>query len=203
MVEAMGGNAIWRDLGSVHFVHEWEFFDRIDRYIEHEILDLTAPRSYVTMDSEIYSRIRAYSPENRYWNIVDGEFSYASDEALANSLERAPFSIYRIARAVAAGDSAYHVSFGRAPGVEDHPALEFRGADGVPRGWILLNARHEPVIWATTQYRYSFGPMERYGNLRVPKWAMTRDGLVRYEMVSLEGRRSPPDPELFVPPRER
>lgn len=63
MVETMGGLDIWRELESVHFVHEWDIANRPDRYLEHEILDLTGPRSYVTMDSETYSRIRAYSPE--------------------------------------------------------------------------------------------------------------------------------------------
>ena len=59
MVEAMGGLDIWRAVESVHFVHEWDIANRPDRYLEHEILDLTGPRSYVTMDSEIYSRTRA------------------------------------------------------------------------------------------------------------------------------------------------
>jgi hypothetical protein len=72
MVETMGGLDIWRDLESVHFVHEWDIANRPDRYLEHEILDLTGPRSYVTMDSEIYSRTRAYSPEHGYWSITNG-----------------------------------------------------------------------------------------------------------------------------------
>ncbi len=65
MVETMGGLAVWRELSAVHFVHEWDIYDRDDRYLENEILDLTAPRSYVTMTSETYHRIRAYSPEHR------------------------------------------------------------------------------------------------------------------------------------------
>ena len=101
MVETMGGIAIWRDTETVHFVHEWDIANRPDRYLEHEILDLTGPRSYVTMDSEIYTRVRAYSPEHRYWSITNGEFARGSDEALANAMERAPYSIYRLARAVA------------------------------------------------------------------------------------------------------
>ncbi|MGD2136388.1 MAG: hypothetical protein PVF27_09515 [Gemmatimonadales bacterium] len=81
-------------------------------------------------------------------------------------------------------------------------ALEFRGPDGEPHGWILLNARKEPVIWATTQYAYSFGPLERYGNLRVPRWAITGGGRVRYEMVSLTGSNEAPDLSLFAPPAD-
>jgi hypothetical protein len=71
MVEAMGGMAIWRELQTVHFVHEWDIYNRPDIYLENEILDLTGPRSYVTMESEIYNRVRAYSPEHRYWNVVN------------------------------------------------------------------------------------------------------------------------------------
>jgi hypothetical protein len=60
----------------------------------------------------------------------------------------------------------------------------------------------EPVVWATTQYSYSFGPLARFGNLWVPDWAVTGEGRVRYEMVSLVGSNEPPDPALFVPPVE-
>ena len=38
MVETMGGVEIWRQLKSVHFVHEWYPYHRVDSYIENEIL---------------------------------------------------------------------------------------------------------------------------------------------------------------------
>jgi len=202
MVGTMGGMAVWRDLQSVHFVHEWDIVNRPDRYLENEILDLTGPRSFVTMESEIYSRIRAYSPEHRYWNILNGEFSYASDEALANAMERAPYSIYRLARAVARGDHNLEVRFGAIEGISGPQALEFAGPDGEAHGWVLLNVRKEPIIWATTQYAYAFGPLRRFGNLLVPNWATTNNGLVRYEMVSLIGSNKQPDLSLFAPPVE-
>jgi len=202
MVETMGGLAIWRELESVHFVHEWDFFKRPDIYLENEILDLTGPRSYVTMESEIYHRVRAYSPEYRYWNIINGTFSYASDQALADAMERAPYSIYRIARAIARGDGYYHVQFGPMTNIPGATALEFRGPDDEIHGWVLLNTRKEPIVWATTQYSYNFGPLQRFGNLRVPNWAVTGDGRVRYEMVSLTGSNERPDLSLFAPPRD-
>lgn len=200
MVEAMGGQAIWRELEAVHFVHEWDIANRADRYLENEILDLTGPRSYVTMASEIYSRTRAYSPEYRYWSITNDEFNYASDERLADAMERAPYSIYRLARAIARGDRNLEVRYGNVAGISALPALEFIGPDGTAHGWILLNARKEPVIWATTQYVYVFGPLKRFGNLWVPDWATTSNGLVRYEMVSLTASNVRPDLALFAPP---
>jgi hypothetical protein len=203
MVERMGGMDIWSALESVHFVHDWDIFSRPDRYRENEILDLSGPRSYVTMDSEIYRRVRAYSPEHRYWNVVNGEFSYATDGAYAAAMERAPFSIYRIARGIARGDSYYRVDFGPMPDMEGATALEFRGPDDEIHGWILLNVRKEPVVWATTQYAYAFGPLAQFGNLRVPDWAVTGGGRVRYEMVSLVGSTEPPDSALFAPPSAR
>ena len=199
MVETMGGVAIWRDTASVHFVHEWDIANRPDRYLEHEILDLTGPRSWVTMDSEIYSRTRAYSPEHGYWSITNGEFTRGSDESLANAMERAPYSIYRLARTIAREDNL-EIRYGTREGLPDFPALEFVGPDGEPRGWIIVNARKEPIIWATTQYIYVFGPLARFGNLKVPNWATTSDGLVRYEMVSLNGSPQRPELALFAPP---
>ena len=201
MVETMGGMEIWAQLKSVHFVHEWFPWYRVDSYIENEILDLTGPRSWVEMRSEIYHRIRAYSPEGKYWSVENGKFAYAGEEALNNAMERAPYSIYRIAKAVAAGDSFYEIRFG----VGDIPRsrrLEFYGPDGILHGWIILNARKEPLVWATTQYRYTFGPMKRFGNLQVPNWSVYGNGATIYEMISLKGSNQPPDPSLFLPPTE-
>lgn len=203
MVDAMGGLAMWSELESLRFVHEWEIFDRPDSYIENETLDLAGPRSYVTMESELQHRIRAYSPEHRYWNIVDDRFSYADDVAYERAMERAPYNIYRLARAIARGDSSLDVRFGPMRGVRDATGLEFRGLDGEVHGWILLNTRKEPVVWSTTQYTYVFGPLERFGNLRVPAWGTTAEGRVRYRMVSLAGSDERPDPSLFAPPEGR
>ena len=200
MVEKMGGIAVWASLESVHFVHEWDFVNRPDRYLENEVLDMTGPRSWVKMESEIFDHVRAYSPDYGRWSITDGEFARASDEALADSLERAPFSIYRLARTIARDDEALEVRYGAIEGVGGPSALEFVGADDVPRGWIMLNVRKEPVIWATTKYVYDFGPLSRFGNLLVPNWATTNNGLVRYEMVSLTGSNSRPDLALFAAP---
>jgi len=198
MVEMMGGKEIWAQLKSVHFVHEWYPWHRVDAYIENEILDLTAPRSWVEMKSEIHHRVRAYSPEHKYWSVLDGEFSFADESRLENALERAPYSIYRIARAVAVGDRSYEIRFGKGdiPGTR---RLEFYGLDGEMHGWIILNARKEPIVWATTQYRYTFGPMKKFGNLRVPDWAVYENGITRYQMISLVGSNQAPDEALFIP----
>jgi hypothetical protein len=201
MVETMGGMAVWAQVDSVHFVHEWDIVNRHDRYLENEILDLTGPRSWVNMKSEMYDRTRAYSPEHGYWSVTNGEFSRGSDESLANAMERAPYSIYRLARSIANNDSSLQIQFGQIDGFKSQSALEFRDSQNVPRGWILLNARKEPVIWATTQYVYVFGPLARFGNLWVPDWATTSNGLVRYEMVSLMGSAERPAMELFAPPQ--
>ncbi len=201
MVRSMGGMPIWAQLKSVHFVHEWFPWYRVDSYIENEILDLTGPRSWVEEKSEIHHKIRAYSPEHKYWSVVNGEFSYGGEEAFNNAMERAPYSIYRIARAVAIGDPNYEFRFGKGD-IPNTRRLEVYGPDGLLHGWIILNARREPLVWATTQYRYMFGPMERYGNLRVPKWAVYENGTTFYEMISLKGDNVRPDPSLFAPPPE-
>ena len=199
MVNTMGGMAIWAQMRSVHFVHEWFPYYRTDAYIENEILDLTGPRSWVEMKSEIFHRIRAYSPEHKYWSVLNGKFSYADDKRLENAMERAPYSIYRIARGVAIGDPYYEIRFGEGD-IPRSRRLEFYGPDGKMHGWIILNARKEPLVWATTQYRYTFGPMKRFGNLRVPNWAVYDNGATCYEMISLTGSNQPPDPSLFKPP---
>ena len=200
MVEKMGGMAIWRNTRSVHFVHEWDIMNRPDRYLEHEILDMTGPRSWVSMDSELSSTVRAYSPEHGYWRLVDGELTRGDAQRLENAMERAPYSLYRLAHAIATDSDYYAVGYGPLPNPRGPEALTFSGPDGVVRGWVLLNARKEPVVWATTQYEYVLGPLARFGNLWVPNWATTSGGLVRYEMVSLTGSPRKPDLTQFSPP---
>ncbi|MEM7315586.1 MAG: hypothetical protein AAF497_20800 [Planctomycetota bacterium] len=202
LVETMGGGAIWSELRSVHFVHEWDLANRSERYVENEILDLTGPRSYVTMESETYSRVRAYSPENRYWNIVNGEFAYTDQSSFENAMERAPYSLYRLARAIARADQRFELQLGEIPGIPGIEAIQFNDAEGIPRGWIAVNLRNEPILWATTQYVYTLGPLKRFGNLYVPNWATAHNGLVRYEMISLSGSNQPPDPSLFAAPED-
>ena len=201
MVEAMGGMEIWAQLKSVHFVHRWYPWYRTDSYLENEILDLTGPRSWVEMESEIYHRLRVYSPEHKYWNIENGKFSYASEESFNNAMKRAPFHYCRLARGIARGDSFYEIRFGKGD-IPRSRRLEFYGPDGKLGGWIILNARREPIVWATTEYRYILGPMKRFGNLRVPDWGVYENGSFFFEMVSLKGRDQAPDSSLFIPPAE-
>ena len=202
MVDNMGGMELWAQLKSVHFVHRWYPWYREEPYIENEVLDLTGPRSWVEEKSENHHRIRAYSPEHKYWSITNGEFAYGSEESFNNAMERAPFSIYRIARGIAMGDPYYEVRFGEGD-IPYSRRLEFYGPDGILHGWIILNFRREPLVWATTQYRYTFGPMEQFGDLKVPNWAVYENGVTMYEMISLNGSNQPPDSNLFVPPIEK
>jgi hypothetical protein len=201
MVETMGGMEIWSRLKSIHFVHEWFPWYRIDSYIENETLDLTGPRSRVEMKSEIYERVRAYSPEYKYWSIENGKFLYADQDRLEKALERAPYSIYRLARSIAIGDSELEIRFGRGD-IPRSRRLEFYGTDGIMYGWIILNAKKEPIVWATTQYRYIFGPLKKFGNIWVPNWAVYENGITYYEMISLRADNQAPDSSLFMPPPE-
>lgn len=201
MVETMGGMEIWAQLNSVHFVHRWYPWYRVDSYVENEILDLSGPRSWVERKSEIYHRVRVYSPEGKHWSITNGEFSYSSEETFESAMKRAPFNFYRLVKAIAVGDPFYEVRFGEGD-IPQTRQLEFYGPDGVLRGWIILNAGKEPIVKATTEYRYTFGPMKQFGNLRAPAWGVYGNGTTRFEMISLTGSTRPPDPSLFLPPSE-
>ena len=199
MVETMGGKAIWAELGSIHLVHEWHPWHRMDRYVEDEILDFTGPRSRADRKSEINHQIRAYNPEGRRWSLDNGTLAHASREQLERDLKRAPFNFFRLVRGVARGDPFYEVRFadGDIPGTR---RIDFLGPDGVVGGWVILNARKEPIVKATPVYRYTLGPLKRFGNLRVPAWGVYDNGTTRYEMVSLGADRDAPERSLFLPP---
>lgn len=201
MVEAMGGVAVWSNMGALHLVHTWYPWNRIDSYVENETLDLTGPRSRADRKSEIHHAIRAYSPEGGRWDRKDGVLARGGDEALAKDLARAPFNFYRLVRAVAVDDPRYEVRYG-AGDIPGTRRLEFHGTDGRLGGWVILNARHEPIVKATPDYRYTLGPLKAYGNLRIPAWGVYENGWTRYEIVDVRGDRNPPDVSTFLPPGE-
>lgn len=200
MVDVMGGMAVWAGMTSLHFVHEWHPWNRLDSYVENEYIDLTGPRSRADRKSEISHSVRTYGPEGKRWTVNDGEFAYGSEETLRADLARAPFNFYRLVHGVAVRDPFYEIRFG--PGdIPGTRRLEFYGPDGVLGGWIILNARKEPIVKATPQYRYTLGPLQRFGNLRVPGWGVYDTGFTRYEMISLRGDSEPFDLSLFLPPK--
>lgn len=199
MVETMGGAAIWGPLENLHLVHEWYPEHRVDTYVENEILDLTGPRSRADRKSEINHSIRAYSPEGRRWTLTNGKLAIGDAAELENDLQRAPFNFFRLVRGVAADDGFYEIRFGDGD-IPQTRRLEFYGPDGELGGWIILNARKEPIVKATPEYRYTLGPLKRFGNLRVPAWGVYDNGATRYEMISLTGDNRPPDPGIFLPP---
>lgn len=201
MVETMGGATIWRELGTLHFVHEWYPWHRADSYIENEILDMTAPRSSADRRSEIDHALRVYSPEGGRWTMHNGQLTRGTAAQLEADLARAPFNFYRLVKGVAADDPFYEIRFG--PGdIAGTRRIEFRGPDGALGGWVILNARKEPIVKATPEYRYTLGPLQRFGNLRVPAWGIYDNGTTRYQMISLTGDRTPPADAIFRPPPE-
>lgn len=199
MVDAMGGVRIWKLMKSVRLVHEWFPLDRSDSYLETETLDLTGPRSHADRRSEISHEIRAYSPEGGGWRIRDGKLTKSSPAALEADLARAPFNFYHLVSAVAKDDSFYEVRWGKGdiPGTR---RLEFYGPDGRLGGWVILNVDGEPIVKATPEYRYILGPLQRFGNLRLPAWGVYDNGYTRYEMRTAHGDHEPLDPAFFLVP---
>ena len=201
MVETMGGIEIWKQVKSLHFVHEWYPINRVDTYVENEILDLTSPSSWVERKSEITHTIRAYSMEGKYWTLKDGEFAFGNENIWKAAMKRAPFNFYHLVRAIAINDSFYEIRYGES-NIPYTQQLNFYTPDGIIQGWIILNAKMEPVVKATPAYRYTLGPLKRFGNLLVPNWGVYDTGYTRYEMISLTGDNQPPDSALFHPPSE-
>jgi len=201
MVETMGGIGIWKQVKSLHFVHEWHPVNRVDTYVENEILDLTSSRSWVERKSEITHTIRAYSPEGKYWTLKDRKFAFGNENIWKAAMKRAPFNFYHLVRAIAINDSFYEIRYGESD-IPYTQQLNFYDPDGIIQGWIILNAKMEPVVKATPAYRYTLGPLKRFGNLMVPNWGVYDTGYTRYEMISLTGNNQPPDSTLFLPPSE-
>ncbi len=199
MVETMGGAAIWSQMKTLHLVHEWFPWNRADSYVEEETLDLTGPRSRADRKSEINHAIRAYSPEGGRWDSSNGVITRAGKDAVAEDLKRAPFNFYQLVRAVAVDDPAYEVRYGKGD-IPTSRRLEFYGADGELGGWVILNLRKEPIVKATPAYRYTLGPLKRFGNLRIPAWGVYDNGWTRYEMIDAKGDREAPEASLFMAP---
>ena len=199
MVETMGGAAVWSQMKTLRLVHRWYPWNRVDSYIETETLDLTGPRSHADRKSEINHSIRAYSPEGGRWDMRNGTIRHAGRDVLQADLKRAGFNFYQLVRAIAVDDPRYEVRYGKGD-IPTTRRLEFYGADGELGGWLILNVNKEPIVKATPVYRYTLGPLQRYGNLKIPAWGVYDNGWTRYDMISATGDSSPPDIPLFLPP---
>lgn len=195
----MGGSRIWKPLKYLRLVHEWYPWNRSDSYVETETLDLNGPRSHADRKSEISHEIRAYSPEGGAWRIQNGKLARSGPEALAADLARAPFNFFRLVSGVAKDDPFYEVRWGEGdiPGTR---RLEFHGPDGRLGGWVILDADGQPIVKATPDYRYTLGPLERFGNLRLPAWGVYDNGYTRYEMRAATADYQPLDLSLFRAP---
>ncbi|NAS12156.1 hypothetical protein [Poritiphilus flavus] len=193
-LHSMGGKELWKQLKVLKFQHIWYPSNR-ESYVEDEIIDLTATRSWVKMKSEVFERIRAYSPEFGYWSITNGKFAQGSVESMENALKRGPFNMYRIIAAIAREDKRYEFKMEKTEvGGAKKIAVYYQQEYG---GGITINYLGEPIVWETLQYKYTFGPMESYGNLRHPKWALYNNGSFRYEMVFLVGSSTGVDVNTF------
>ncbi|WP_430968294.1 hypothetical protein [Spongiimicrobium sp. 2-473A-2-J] len=197
MVERMGGASLWKNMTYVKFQHVWHPVNR-ESYVEDEIIDLVEIRSWVRMKSEVFDRTRAYSEAHGYWSLLNGELSQGNESSLENALKRGPYNIYRLLRAIANNSVDYELRIGESI-VRGGTALDiyYKGEAG---GTIVVNARNEPLVWETKQYKYTFGPLKKYGNLYHPAWAVYNNGAFTYEMVSLNGFNDALDAELFAPP---
>lgn len=199
MINTMGGLELWGRLSQLKFQHKWYPINR-GSYIEDEIIDLTGPRSWVYMKSEDFERYRAYSPEHGYWSMHNGTFS-KSEESFQNALKRAPFNIYRIAHSVAKDEFPFEIKMGETD-IPTGIKIEFITKEGDIGGSVVLNGKSEPLVWETPQFKYTFGPLKKFGNLFVPNWAVYDKGSFRYEMIDLIGDSNPIDSKLFQVPEE-
>ena len=53
---------------------------------------------------------------------------------------------------------------------------------------------------ATPEYRYTLGPLQRFGNMRIPAWGVYDNGFTLYQMISAIDDRMPPKLQVFLVP---
>lgn len=185
MIERVGGAEIWAQLASLHLKQRFHLTARRESIIHEEWIDFRTPRLYVSIQSELTTRLRAYD-ESGGWFLRDGEFSRFTDEQLA--MERAFWKrdMFRMFHLIAAKD----------PGIELRLNGEHR-LEVYERGgqellcWFRLNLRSEPVLWGASvgddSLEFMFGPLEQYGSIRVPRWGGFTDGSWRFDMLDARG----------------
>jgi len=154
--------------------------------LEHEYLDLAEPRTRFELRSEIYEQQRATSPAGA-WILRNGDLERRSADELESALRGAAGSMYRIVRRIALGDPALSVRF--AEGAEHR--LEFLDESGEILCWIVVDVAGEPVLWGRSDVEWVFGPLVRFGNIRVPGWGAYTNGEWRYEVIDARASSAP------------
>lgn len=201
LVERVGGRQLWAQLASLHLVQRYHVLQLQDSVVHEEWIDFRTPRLYVSMKSELGTRLRAYDARGG-WRLRMGQFSRMSDEDLAMERGFWKRDMFRVFHLLAAED----------PGIElrlSGQRLEVHERGGEPLCWFKLNLRCEPVLWGANvgdeAIEFFFGPLERYGNIAVPRWGGYTDGSWRFDMIDAMASAEPPPvsydpPEGVIPP---
>jgi len=199
LIDHMGGKDVWSQLSQIKFQHRWYPVNR-ESYLEDEVIDLTNIRSWVRMKNDSYERVRAYSPEYGYWSWTNGNLVQNNEASWESAKARGPFNIYRFLRELSLGNTRYELKMGDSD-IPTAKKIEIH-FDGVYGGSITVNYDFEPLVWETMDYTYTFGPMESYGNIRHPKWAIYNKGSFRYEIITVKGSKKATEMTLYKLPDE-
>lgn len=198
MVERVGGREIWSRLASLHLKQSFHLYTREESIIHEEWIDFATPRLYVSIQSELTNRLRAYD-ESGGWYLRDGTLTRFTEEQLATERGFWKRDMFRMLHLIAAGDAGIEV---RMNGEHRLEIYERGGKEQLC--WFRLNLHSEPVLWGATvgkeSLEFIFGPLEQYGNIRVPRWGGFTDGSWRFDMLDARGSLQAPKVSYQPPP---
>jgi hypothetical protein len=198
MVENVGGKELWAQLRSLHLKQRFYVTFWKESIIHQEWIDFETERLYVTIENERLDHTRAYDSTGG-WFLRDGEFERFTDDHLA--LERGFWKrdMFRSFHLMASDDPSIELR------MNGEDRLEVYENGGEILCWFKLSPSNEPILWGAAVGDYPiefiFGPLRRYGNIRVPAWGGFTDGSWRFDMLQARGSVKPP-PVSYAPPQE-
>lgn len=188
MVERVGGKALWAQLVSLHLKQRFHVLAWKESIIHEEWIDFKTPRLKVSIQNELGTRLRAYDARGG-WRMIDGKVSRFSEEHLAMERGFWKRDMFRMFHLIAAEDPTIEL---RMKG----ELLEVHERGGGPLCWFRLNPLAEPVLWGAAvgeeKLEFIFGPLEQYGNIRVPRWGGFTNGSWRFDMLDARASNQPP-----------
>lgn len=196
LLTAVGGRAAWARARFVHVQASHHELTIPDAFVNQIWNDFTAPRVRLAAKIDGVDRIRALDG-TRGWRLREGKPQDLTAEQIASEHAWWESNVYRTLHRLAVNDpdlTARCVGENR---------LEIFRRDGKRLNWLLLNARGEPVRFATwdSETASIFGPLvAEPSGVKHPKWGTSADGSFRFEITGFHIAESVPAGVSFSRP---
>jgi hypothetical protein len=175
MLESLGGRQVWAEARSIEVELRGFYARQQEPWNERFWMDLETANGRFELRGKDTDRTIAWTPKGG-WELAGGKLEVMPDDRHAFEMEywkRQPFVMFH--RLAVGGDTRV------AMGDNEYRFDVFDSRKGELLAQFAVNLKGEPTKWGTKiderDIEHVLGPLESFGNLRLPRWGTSLDGV--------------------------